>query len=657
MRAAAIFDLDRTLLRTASGPVFAQVMRDLGIVKSKLPAEGLMFGFFNLFGESLPSIMMARQAVLVASGRPVGTFDEAAKVAAETLFAEIGPFARLLIDEHRSAGRKVIMATTTPYHLVAPLAELLGCDDVVATKYAVGEDGRYNGRLDGHFVWSSGKLAAVTEWAKANGISMEESYAYSDSIYDLPLLAGVGHPNAVNPDPRLQLYATAKRWPIIHFDVSPGVFKLPILDVELQRIAHLVARPEVFPYARFDVSGIENVPTQGPAILVGNHRSYFDMFAMSVAMREIGRTARFLAKKELFDAPVVGTLFGAIGGISVDRDHGGGDSFDNAALALAGGEIVGILPQGTIPRGEEFFETTLTGRTGAARLAAMTKAPVIPFGIWGSEQVWPRASRLPDVSNVRRPPLVSVRFGEPIDLSFDDARGDTERIMTAIAALLPEEAREKHEPTEDELRSTYPGGRLPGEKQRPAAADGSGRKRRAAKAVAKAVVTTAVKVPVAVAKPVIGAGRSTSSKPKPVSTGQAAEVKRAAAQSTAKKTTAKKTTAKKAAPAKTSAAKATPAKKSVAKTSAAKATPAKKSAATKSVAQKAAPKTAAAKKSTAKTSAAKKTTAKKAAPAKKSAATKSVAQKAAPKKTAADVLAQAAKRSTTARRTSGLLDS
>ena len=73
--------------------------------------------------------------------------------------------------------------------------------------------------------------------------SSRESYAYSDSFYDTPLLDAVGTPIVVNPDPRMVLMATARRWPILNLDVSPGVVKIPVLGIELQRVAHAALPP------------------------------------------------------------------------------------------------------------------------------------------------------------------------------------------------------------------------------------------------------------------------------------------------------------------------------------------------------------------------------------------------------------------------------
>ena len=461
MTGAAFFDLDRTLLAGASGPVYAAAMRRAGVASGReLPGEKLLFGLFNRVGETLPSMLLARQGIALAKGRSQSATRRAAEEAADELAGLVQPFANGLIAEHRAAGRQVVMATTTPEDWVRPLALRLGLDDVVATRWEV-EGDRYTGDLHGPFVWSSGKLSAVRTWALAHGIDLGESWAYSDSVYDAPLLGAVAHPVAVNPDPRLLLMATVRRWPVLHLDVPPGVAKVPLVGVELQRLLFQIARPIAFPYARFDIGGTEHLPTEGPAILVGNHRSYFDTAAIAVTVARHGRPVRALGKKEVFDAPLIGALATAMGGIRVERGTGSDEPLAAAIAALAAGEVVALMPQGTIPRGEAFFETELHGRWGAARLAAATGAPVIPIGLWGTERVWPRSSRLPNILNITDPPEVRVRVGPPVKLAGKNLDADTKRILKAIVKLLPAEAREHKVPTAAELARTYPPGKAP----------------------------------------------------------------------------------------------------------------------------------------------------------------------------------------------------
>lgn len=458
MTGAAFFDLDRTLLAGASGELFSKAMTRAGLSSGPLPGEKFLFGLFNRIGETLPAMALARQGVTVAKGRS----SQAVRVAAETVVDElvelVQPFAQIAFTTHRDAGRPIVLATTTPYDLVKPLADALGFDDAVATRYAVDDEGNYDGTLDGPFVWSAGKLDAVSAWADDHDIDLAESWAYSDSFYDTPMLAAVGHPVVVNPDPRMVLMAAARRWPTVNLDVSPGVVKIPVVGLEVQEVVQRLVSPAMYPYARFSFSGIDRIPADGPCILVANHRSYFDIVALSLAIAKSGRPARFLGKKEVFDAPVVGQLAAAMGGIRVDRATGSDEPLTAAAEALEGGEMVALMPQGTIPRGPAFFEPELTARWGAARLAQMTGAPVVPIGLWGTEKVWPRSARLPNMLNFTDPPAVSVRVGEPLNTPGSSLDADTKQIMKAIVAQLPAEAKQRREPTDAELLATFPPG-------------------------------------------------------------------------------------------------------------------------------------------------------------------------------------------------------
>ncbi|HEY3701878.1 MAG TPA: 1-acyl-sn-glycerol-3-phosphate acyltransferase, partial [Acidimicrobiales bacterium] len=284
----------------------------------------------------------------------------------------------------------------------------------------------------------------------------EESFAYSDSVYDLPLLSAVGHPHAVNPDLRLLPLALLQRWPVLHLDVPPGVPKL--MGLEPLDLMRLVLHPQLLPFVRLDIGDVSHIPKHGPAVLVANHRSYFDVVALGLTVLKSGRPLRYLGKKEVFDAPVIGPMATAMGGIRVERGSGSDQPLREAARALEAGDLVAIQPQGTIPRGRDFFDPVLKGRTGAARLAAMTGAPVIPIGLWGTEAVWPRSSRIPNLTNVVHPPPVRTRVGRPVRLELVDAEADTERIMAAIVDLLPPEARLPREPTAEEIARALPAG-------------------------------------------------------------------------------------------------------------------------------------------------------------------------------------------------------
>ena len=456
MSHAAFFDLDRTLLSGASAHVVSRVLRETGVVNRNIPGESILYQVFETFGENLPSMVLGRQGVLAMKGHSRDVVRAAAETAAPDLVAMLQPFASKVIDEHRANGLKVVLATTTPRDLIEPFANLIGFDAVIATTYAVDADGKYTGELDGVYVWSRGKRDAVKSWASENNIDLSGSYAYSDSVFDEPLLTSVGNPVCVNPDWRLRLMAAARRWPVTHFDVPAGVAKIPVIGLEAQQALMKFARPEAFPYARFTITGTENIPKDSAAIICGNHRSYFDIAAISLAVAKTGRAVRFLGKKEVFDAPVIGPLATALGGIRVERGTGSDAPLQAATESLVAGDLVAG------GRGEAGLDGVVplygggAGALGAARLAAETKAPVIPVGIWGTEKVWPRNAKLPNITNLTSPPQVIITVGAPVQLSYIDPDADTKLIMEAISALLPPEGREYREPTEDELRRSYP---------------------------------------------------------------------------------------------------------------------------------------------------------------------------------------------------------
>ncbi len=432
MRERAVFvDLDRTLLVRASAPVLNQALVVEGVLSKghSLPADRLLYAVNDRFGENLLAMALVRAAARVAKGWRQDEVQAAGRRAVAGLSELVAPFARQRLAAFRSQGYVLVLATTTPADLIAPFAEAAGFEALIATTYET-EAGRYTGRLYEGFVWGTGKLRAVREWARRRDIDLADCHACSDSIFDVPLLSSVGQPHAVNPDPSLAVVATARRWPVEHWDRPPGVPR--VLGWEPYHLVRPFVRACSFPYARFEMHGVDQLPSRGPVLVASNHRSYFDVAALALLAREVGRPVRFLAKRELFDAPVVGTAARALGGIPVDRGSGSTEPLREAEAALRAGEVVIVLPQGTIPRGRAFFDAKLHGKTGTARLAASTGAPVVPVGLWGTEEVWPRSARLPDMRRVCHPPTVTVRVGRPLALSLADARSDTQTIMESI---------------------------------------------------------------------------------------------------------------------------------------------------------------------------------------------------------------------------------
>ena len=201
-RGAAFFDLDRTLLAGASGEVFSDAMRTAGLVSRSIPGETAAVPCCSTrSARRCRRWRSPARRVSLSKGRPRAAVQAAAESVAERLASMVQPFAEPVFAGHREAGRPLVLATTTPYDLVKPFADRIGLDDVVATRWTVNADGTYDGTLAGPFVWSSGKLAAVREWAEQNDVDLDESYAYSDSAYDVTAAVGGGVPDRGQPRP------------------------------------------------------------------------------------------------------------------------------------------------------------------------------------------------------------------------------------------------------------------------------------------------------------------------------------------------------------------------------------------------------------------------------------------------------------------------
>ena len=222
---------------------------------------------------------------------------------------------------------------------VRPLADLLGIDDVIATRWTQA-DGAFTGRVDGDVVWGPGKRDAVLRWCTEHDVDPAGCWAYSDSYYDSPLLDAVGHPVAVNPDARLAATAALNDWPIRSFQKPEGVSAIG--GFEIQDLFRPFLRPEFIPNADVRIAGIDNIPATGGAIIVGNHRSYFDP-AVMITRSPVG-PKRSLPRRKRCSIPVIGPILQA-GGIRVDRGTGDEGAFDAAAAAIRGGDVVVMFPQ------------------------------------------------------------------------------------------------------------------------------------------------------------------------------------------------------------------------------------------------------------------------------------------------------------------------
>jgi 1-acyl-sn-glycerol-3-phosphate acyltransferase len=180
---------------------------------------------------------------------------------------------------------------------------------------------------------------------------------------------------------------------------------------------------------KMTLSGLENVPRTGGAVMAINHTGYFDFTYAGLAGVKAGRLVRFMAKKSIWSNPVARPLMTGMHHIPVDRGAGL-ESFELARKALQAGEIVGVFPEATISRSFELKAF----KSGVVRLAQDAGVPVLPTTIWGSQRVWTKGH--PRKMGRHGFPLL-ITVGEPIVLGAEeDATEATERIRAAMAAQL-----------------------------------------------------------------------------------------------------------------------------------------------------------------------------------------------------------------------------
>ncbi len=201
-----------------------------------------------------------------------------------------------------------------------------------------------------------------------------------------------------------------------------------------------VVRTFLFATTRPDWHGAEHLPAEGGFIAAANHLTEVDPLTFAHYLWDHGHTPRVLAKSSLFRVPVVGPVLRATGQIPVHRDTAAaGDSLRSAVAAVEAGECVAVFPEGTLTRDPDLWP--MVGRTGVARLALMTKAPVVPVAQWGMQDLLARYGKVlhpfprKRVTVVAGPPVdLSDLYGRPLDTAT--LREATERVMTAITDLL-----------------------------------------------------------------------------------------------------------------------------------------------------------------------------------------------------------------------------
>jgi HAD superfamily hydrolase (TIGR01490 family) len=218
-RTAAFFDLDKTIIAKSSVLAFGRPFYQNGLLNRRAVLRSAYAQFvFALAGADADQIERMRAYITgMCTGWDVAQVRE---IVTETLHEIIDPIvydeAVELIALHHTAGRDVVIVSTSGEEVVAPIGAMLGADDIVATRMVV-EDGHYTGAIE-RYAYGPEKAVAIRELAAQRGYDLAGCFAYSDSVTDVPMLESVGHPFAVNPDRALRRVAAEREWPVLSFD-------------------------------------------------------------------------------------------------------------------------------------------------------------------------------------------------------------------------------------------------------------------------------------------------------------------------------------------------------------------------------------------------------------------------------------------------------
>ncbi len=209
---AALFDMDRTLVRKETASLYVRYQRERGEATWKDSAK-VLFWVAQYTAGVIDAPMVAARALMQLAGVPetvlAARCDDLFRRRIERHVCDLG---RAAVLAHRSRGEIVAIVTGASPYAARPLARRLGIDHVVATELEVGADGCFTGRIVDPLCYGHGKIERTQRLADALGFRIEEATFYSDSLSDLPLLERVREPVVINPDPRLVRVARKRKW-------------------------------------------------------------------------------------------------------------------------------------------------------------------------------------------------------------------------------------------------------------------------------------------------------------------------------------------------------------------------------------------------------------------------------------------------------------
>jgi len=220
MTVAAFFDIDGTVLAKNSGPLYLKFLVQEGKMTKMDLLRGLWWFALYRFGRLNWEKISQKMAAQIEGGSELEMINDCQRWYDSMVRRHIRPEMIDAMNDHRNQGHKVVLLTAASIYLTRPLGKDLGVDDYLCNYLEV-QEGTFTGRMVEPTCYGDGKVILAQRYADDEGIDLESSYFYTDSVTDLPVLLKVGKPVVVNPDPILRREAKRRNWPVHDYD-SPG---------------------------------------------------------------------------------------------------------------------------------------------------------------------------------------------------------------------------------------------------------------------------------------------------------------------------------------------------------------------------------------------------------------------------------------------------
>ncbi|MEM8562602.1 MAG: HAD-IB family hydrolase [Pseudomonadota bacterium] len=421
----AFFDLDRTLI--AGYSIIALANETIRHVASK--------GELGQAAMVLNDVLRLRREQSGSNyHRIVRQLTKALKGVSESTLVDLGQRAynvslekRLyseairLVEAHREAGHELVIVTAASRYQVEPIAKVLGIDEICCTQLEV-HNGKFTGKLIAPLCFGEGKTMAARRIAKRYGVSLKDSWFYSDSSDDLPLLKAVGFPCAVNPSDKLREQAENRQWPQLHFSTR-GFISVESISRTLLTGQALVATTAVGWLGRklgvathdsanmmtqllgdlgasvaglnIEVEGRHHLRDHQPSVFVFNHQSLLDTIVLAHLLR---RDIVPFCKKEMASNLLIGPLLRQAETVFVDREQSNQvEVLQKSLRILNSGRSLVIAPEGT----RSVLGDIQPFKHGAFFLARKARVPIVPIVLHNVKDALPKGALLIRPATVR----------------------------------------------------------------------------------------------------------------------------------------------------------------------------------------------------------------------------------------------------------------